>query len=185
MDQQWYSIFWKFHVSVITLILLSVWYVGREFSDAVYVTMTLFLLSIWCVGREFINGVDYIRRLSLSIHWRFKGVQLLCFRRRFMDQPWHSIFDNSMCQPWLYFCYQFYALVVNSLTLSITNISCHSVFIDDFKVYSYFVSPAIYGSDVTAFLTIPCISHDSIFVINLIHRSWIHWCCRLHTSSVT
>jgi hypothetical protein len=83
MDHQWQR-FWHFHAS----------------------TMTLFLLSIWCLGPEFIDAIDYIHRLSLSINWRFQGLQLLCFRWRFMDQPWHSVFDNFMHHPWLYFCYR-------------------------------------------------------------------------------
>jgi hypothetical protein len=59
-------------------------------------------LSIWCVGREFIDAVDAMRKLSLSIRWWFEGQLLLCFGRWFMDQPWHSVFDNSMRRPWLY-----------------------------------------------------------------------------------
>jgi hypothetical protein len=35
-----------------------------------------------------------------------------------------------------YFYYRFDASFVNSVTLSIPHGSCHSVFIDDFKVYS-------------------------------------------------
>jgi len=42
--------FWQFHASA----------------------MTHFLLSIWCIGREFIDTVDYIRLLSLNIHWWFQ-----------------------------------------------------------------------------------------------------------------
>jgi hypothetical protein len=41
-----------------------------------------------------------------------------------------------MCQPWLYFCYRFDVSVVNSLTLWIRYVSCHSVFMDDFLVYN-------------------------------------------------
>ena len=148
--------------------------------------MTLFLLSPWCVGREFIYGVDSMLYLSLSIHWPFQGLRLLCFGRRFMDQPWHSVFDNSMRQPWLYFCFRFDASVVNSLTLSIPWGICHSVFIDDFKVYVYSVLAAdLWISRDIAFLTIPYVSHDSIFSIDLMRRSWIHWRCRFHAVAVT
>ena len=209
--------------------------------------MTLFLLSIWCVGREFIDIIDSIRRLSLSIHWRFHGLQWLCFRRRFMDHPWHSVFDNSMSMlwlhfcyrfdasfvnsltlsilyvhchsifinnfkfnmdsvfaddlwisshiaffynsmslPWLYFFYRFDASFVNSLTLSIPYVGCHSVFIDNFKVYSdsVFADNLWISRDIT-FLKIPCVSHNSIFAIDLMRHSWIHWRCRFHTSAVT
>jgi hypothetical protein len=132
------------------------------------------------------DAVESIWQLSLSIHWRFQGLQLLSFHRRFMDQPWHGIFYNSMRRPWLYFCYRFDASVVNLLTQSITHVGCHSVFIDDFKVYSdsTFADDLWISSDL-AFMTIPCISHDCIFSIDLISRSWIHWRSRLHMSAVT
>jgi hypothetical protein len=91
-----------------------------------------------------------------------------------------------MRQPWLYFFYRVDASVVNSLTLSIPYVGCHSVFIDNFKVYSYFV----FASDLwiprdISFVTIPLVSHDSIFAINLMRHSWIYWRCRFHTSVVT
>jgi hypothetical protein len=74
---------------------------------------------------------------------------------------------------------------MNSLTLSIPHISWHSVFIDDFKVYSDFVfADDLWISRDIAFLTIPCVSHDSSFAIDLMSRSWIYWRCRLHTSAV-
>jgi len=77
--------FWQFHVAA----------------------MTLFLLSILCIVREFIDAIDSIQQLSLNIHWRFRGQLLLCFGRWFMDQPWHCVFGNSMHPPWLYFYYRF------------------------------------------------------------------------------
>jgi hypothetical protein len=148
--------------------------------------MTLFLLSIWCVVCEFSDAVHSIRQMSLSIHWWFQGLQLPYFRRRFMDQPWHSVFDNSMRRPSLYFCYQFDASVVISLTLSIPCGSCHSVFIDDFKVYCFSIlADDIWISRDLAFLTIPCINHDSIFAIDLMRLSWFHWRCRFHVAAVT
>jgi hypothetical protein len=147
---------------------------------------TLFLLSIWRVGLEFIDAIDSIRQLSLGIHWRFRGLQLLCFRWRFMDQLWHRVFDNSMCQPWLYFCYRFDVSVVNSLTLSITYVDYHSEFIDDFMVYSDSVLAAdLWISHDIVFLTILCINHDSTFAIDSIRRSRIHCRCRFHTTIVT
>jgi hypothetical protein len=148
--------------------------------------MTLFLLSIWCVSRQFSDAINSMLYLSLSIHWRFQGLRLLCFGRRFMYQPWHSVFDNSMRRPWLYFCFPFDASVVNSLTLSIPCSTCRSVFIDDFKVYCYSVLAAdLWISRDIAFLTIPCVRHDSIFDIDLMCWSWIHWRCRFHAVAVT
>jgi hypothetical protein len=148
--------------------------------------MTLFLLSIWCIGREFIDTVDYIRPLSLSFQWQLHCLQRLSFCWRFVYEQWHSVFDNSMRQPSLYFCYRFDASVVNSLTLSITYLGCHSVFIDDFKVYSCSVFAGdLWISRYIAFLTIWCVSHDIIFAINWMCRSWIQRHCRFHMSPVT
>jgi hypothetical protein len=148
--------------------------------------MTLFLLSTWCFRREFIDAVDSMLYLSLSIHWRFQGLSLLSFGRRFMYQPWLSVFNNSMRRPWLYFCFPFDASVVNSLTLSIPCGSCHSVFFEDFKVYCYsLLAGYLWISCDWVFFTIPWVGHDFIFAIDLMHRSWIQWLCRFHLVAVT
>jgi hypothetical protein len=75
---------------------------------------------------------------------------------------------------------------VNSLMLSIPYVSRHSVFIGDFKFNtgSVFADNLWISNDI-AFLTIPCVSQDSIFSIDLIIESCIHRRCRLHTSVVT
>jgi len=52
-----------------------------------------------------------------------------------MDQHWHIIFDNSLRQPWLYFRYQFDVSILNSFTLLISYVGCHSILSDDFLVY--------------------------------------------------
>jgi hypothetical protein len=60
---------------------------------------------------------------------------------------------------------------VNSLTLSIPYVNCHSVFSDDFKFYSddfKFYSDSVFADDfwsvVTQFsLTIPCVNDDPVF----------------------
>jgi hypothetical protein len=81
-----------------------------------------------------------------------------------MDQHWHSIFNNSLCQPWLYFCYRFEVSFVKSLTLSIPYVNCHSVFIDNFKFYRDFVlADDLWINTDIVFLTIPYVSHDSNF----------------------
>ena len=116
----------------------------------------------------------------------FQGLLLLCFGRRFMDQPCHSVFDNAMRRSWQYFCYRLDASVVNSLTLSIPYGSCHLVFFDDFKVYCYSVLAGdLWISRDITFLTIPRVGHDSIFAIDWMRRSWIHWRCRFHAEGVT
>jgi hypothetical protein len=93
---------------------------------------------------------------------------------------------KSMCRPWLYFCYPFHAWEGNYLTSSLPYGSCHSVSIDDFKVYrdSVFTDDLWISSD-KAFLPIPCVNHDFIFANDLMCRSWIQWRCLFHTSAVT
>ena len=124
--------------------------------------------------------------MSLSIKWWFNCLQRLNFRQRFMDLHWLSVFDNSMRQPWFYFCYGFYVSVVNSMRVSIPYSSCHSLLNDDLTVYSdsVFIDDLWICTDI-AFLTIPCVSHDSIFAINLMSRSWSLWRCGFRTPAVT
>jgi hypothetical protein len=57
---------------------------------------------------------------------------------------------------------------MNSVTLWIPLVSCHSVFRDDFLVFkvSAFVDDLWISSDI-AFLTILCVRHDSIFAVDL------------------
>jgi len=61
---------------------------------------------------------------------------------------------------------------VNSLTLSFPYVSCHSVFIDDSKVYrdSVFAKELWISFNIT-FLTILCVSHDSTFAMDFMRRS--------------
>jgi hypothetical protein len=77
-----------------------------------------------------------------------------------------------MRHPRLYFCYRFDAAVVNSLTLAMPDVGCHSVFIDNFKVYSdsVFADDLWISSDIV-FLIIPCVILDSIFAIDLMRLS--------------
>ena len=37
----------------------------------------------------------------------FLVLQWLSFRCRFLDQHWYCVFDDSMRQTWIYFCYRF------------------------------------------------------------------------------
>jgi hypothetical protein len=61
---------------------------------------------------------------------------------------------------------------VNSVTLSLPYGRSHSVFIDDFKVYSYSVFGGhLWISRDIAFLAIPCVGHHFIFAIDLMRLS--------------
>jgi len=115
----------------------------------------------------------------------FLVLQWLSFRCRFLDQHWHSVFDDSMCQTWIYFCYRFHASVVNSLTVSTSYGSCHSYFSGDFRVYSDFVLGDDFSSVGTQFsLAIPCVNDDSLFSFDFVRQPWISMCCRFHPSAV-
>jgi len=71
--------------------------------------MTLFSLLISFVNRELVFAVDSIRQPWLNFQRWFLVLLWLSFRWRFMDQHWHIVFDYSMHQTWIYFCYRFYA----------------------------------------------------------------------------
>jgi len=148
--------------------------------------VTLFLLSIWCGCREFIDVVDYIRQLSLNIHWRFQGLKWLYFRCRFMDQQWHNVFDNSIHRPWLFFA-------IDLMRLSWFQWRCrfHTAAVTQYSLMIWRSTVTIFFADNLwiscdiMFLTIACVSHNSIFTIYLMLRLWIQWRYRFHTAVVT
>jgi len=157
MRQPWLYFCYRFDTSFVNSLTLSIPYVTchsvfiddfkvyRDFvfandlwisNDIAFLTIPCvshnsILLSIWCIGHEFIDAVDYIRRLSFSFHWWFQGLQLLCFRRRFMDQPCitfltipcssqDSIFHiDWMRRSWIQWRCWFYTLVVTQYSLTI------------------------------------------------------------------
>jgi len=148
--------------------------------------MTLFSLMISFLNRELVFAVHSIRQPGLNFQRWFLVLQWHSFRWRFMDQHCHSMFDDSMHQIWIYFCYRFYASLVNSLTLSTPYISCQSYFSGDFKVYGDSVFPDDFWSVVTQFsLTIPCVNDDSVFSNDFIRQPWISICCGFHPSPLT
>jgi len=148
--------------------------------------MTLFSLLISSVNRELVFSVDSIHDPCLNFQRWFLILQWLSFRRRFMDQHSHCGFDDSMPQTWIFFCYRFYASLVNSLTLSTPYVRCHSYFSGDFKVYGDSVFTDDFWSVVTQFsLTIPCVNHDSVFSHDFILQPWISIRCRFHPSALT
>jgi len=148
--------------------------------------MTLFSLLISSVNHELVFTVDSIRQPWLNFQRWFLVLQWLSFRWRFMDQHWHCVFDDSMHQTWIYFCYRFYASLVNSLTLSYPYVSCHSYFSGDFKVYGDSVFADNFWSVRTQFsLTIPCVNDDSVFSNDFIHQPGINIRCRFHPSPLT
>jgi hypothetical protein len=91
----WRCFHWRFHAS----------------------TMTLFSLMISLVNRELVFAVDSTRQPWLNFQRWFLVLQWLSFQWRFMHKHWHWVFDDSMRQTWICFCYRFYASLMNSLTL--------------------------------------------------------------------
>ena len=137
------------------------------------------------VNRELVFAVHSIRQPGLYFQRWFLVLHWLSFRWRFMDQHWHSVFDDSMHQRWIYFCYRFYASLVNSLTLSTPYVSCQSYFWGDFNVYGDSVFVHDFWSVVTQFsLTIPGVNDDSMFSNDFIHQPWISIRCRFYPSPV-
>jgi hypothetical protein len=144
MRQTWIYFCYRFLVSVVNSLTLSTPYVSclsyysgdfRVYSDFVlgddfWSVVTQFSLTIPCVNDDPVFSFDFVRQPWINMRCRFhpSGVnqfqswflvlQRLSFRCRFLYQHWHNVFDDSMRQTWIYFCYRFLALVVNSLTLS-------------------------------------------------------------------
>jgi len=148
--------------------------------------MTLFSLLISSVNRELVFAVDSIRHAWLNFQRWFVVLQWLSCRWRFLDKHWHSVFDDSMRQTWIYFCYRFYASLENSLTLSTPYVGCHSYFSGDFKVYFDSVFADDFWSLVTQFsLTIPYVNDDSFFSIDFIRQPWISIRYGFHPSPLT
>jgi len=160
--------------------------------------VTQFSLTIPCVNDDSVFSIDFLRQPWISLRYRFRSsavtqfqtwflvLQWLSFRWRFLDQHWHSVFDDSMRQTWIYFCYRFHASVLNSLTLSTPYVTCHSYYSGDFRVHSDSVFADDFCSVVTHFsLKIPCVTDDSVFSIDFVRQPWIMMRCRFHPSAMT
>jgi len=148
--------------------------------------MTLFSLRISLVNRELVFAVDSTRQSWLNFQRWFLILQWLSFRWRFMHKHWHWVFDDSMRQTWIYFCYRFYTSLVNSLTLPTPFVTCPSYFSGNFKVNTHSVFVDNLWSVVTRFsLTIPCVNDDSVFSNDFTRQPWISIRCRFYPSVVT
>jgi len=212
MLQTWIYFCYRFYASLVNSLTRSTPYVSSHsyfsgdfkvnihyvFADDFWSVVTQFSLMIPCVNDDSVFSIDFICQLRIRIPCRFYPspwlnfqrwflvLQWLSFRWRFMDQHWHSVFDDSMCQTWIYFCYRFYASLVKSLTLSTPYVSCQSYFSGDFKVYGDYVFDDDLWSVVMHFsLMIPCVNDDSVFSIDFIRQPWISIRCRFHPSPLT
>jgi len=148
--------------------------------------MTLFSLLISFVNRELVFAMDSIHHPWLNFQRWILVLQWLSFRWRFMHKHWHCVFDDSMRQTWIYFCYRFYVSLVNSLMLLTQYVSCHSYFSGHSKVTSHSVFADDFRSVATQFsIMIPCVDEDSVFSFDLIRQPWISMRCRFHPSALT
>ena len=83
-----------------------------------------------------------------------------------------SIFAiDLMRRSWILSRCRFHAVAVTQYSLTISR--------------STVLAGDLWISRDLAFLTIPCISHDSIFAIDLLRLSWFHWRCRFHAAANT
>jgi len=157
------------------------------FADDFRAVATQFSLTIPCVNDDSVFSIDFIRQPWISMRCRFHQSAVTQFSKMISRSiVTHSVFDDSMRQTWIYFCYWFYASLVNLLTLSTPYVSCHSYFSGDFKVYGDSVFADGFRSVATQFsLTIPCVKDDSVFLIDFIRQPWISMRCRFHQSAVT
>jgi len=147
--------------------------------------MTLFLLLNSCVDHEFIYSIDSIRSChsifidDFKVHSDSVFVDDLWISRDIEFLPIPCVSHDSifaidlMHQSWIQWCCRFRTPAITQYSLTIST-SIATLF-----------SLMIYGSPVTSFLTISCVSHDSIFAINLMCQSWINWRCRFHRLLVT
>ena len=148
--------------------------------------MTLFSLMISLVNRELVFAVDSTRQPWLNFQRWFLVLQWLSFCWRFMDQHWHSVFDDSMRQNESIFAIGFMRRSWILLTLSTPYVSCHSYFRCDFKVYGDSVFADDFWPVGTQFsLTIPCVNDDSVFSNDFTRQPWISIRCQFYQSAVT
>jgi len=120
---QWLCFRWRFLVSVDAVSLAIPWVNDDPVLSFDFVPQPW--ISMRC--RFHPSAVTQFERWFLILQW-------LSFRCRFLDQHWHSVFEDSMHQTWIYFCFRFLAVVVNSLTLSTPYVSCFSYYSGDFRV---------------------------------------------------
>jgi hypothetical protein len=112
-----------------------------------------FAMTIPCVYDDSVFYNDFIHQPWISIRCRLYPSVVIQFSKMIscstVTQHWHSVFDDSKRQTWIYFSYRFYASLVNSLTLSTPYVSCHSYFIGDFKVNSH----SVFADDFLSIVT--------------------------------
>jgi hypothetical protein len=197
LRQPWISLRCRFHSSAVTqfqtwfLVLqwLSFhWLFLDQHWHSVFDNSMRKHESIFAIGFSRRSWILWRCRLHTSAATHFtvaiSGSKVTLFSWQFLDQHWHSVFDDSLRQTRIYFCYWFHASVVNSLTVSTPYVSCHSYFSVDFWVYSDFVLGDDFWSVVTQFsLAIPCLNGDSLFSFDFVRQPWIRMRCRFHSSA--
>jgi len=213
MPQTWIYFSYRFYASLVNSLTQSTpsvschsyfsgnikVYVDSVFADDFWSVVTQFSLTIPCVNDDTVFSNDFIRQPWISIRCRFHPSPLTQFSTM-ISHPTvtqfskmisrstvsHSVFDNSMPQTRIYFCYPFNASLVYPLTLSTPYVRFHSYFSGDFMVNSHSVFADDFWSVVMQFsLTIPCVNDDSVFSIDFIRQPWISIRCQFQPSTLT
>jgi hypothetical protein len=105
-----------------------------------------------------------------------------------MDQHWHSVFDDSMHQTWIYFCYRFYAplWILWRCRLHTSAVTHTSVAISRSPVtlFSLTISGRLgrsfhwrfHASTMTMFsLLISFVNRELVFAIDSIRQPWLNF----------
>jgi hypothetical protein len=201
MRQTWIYFCYRFYVSLVNSLNLSTPHVSCHsylsgdfkvnshslFADDFWSVVPEFSLTIPCVNDDSVFSTDFTRQPWISMRCRFHPSTVTQFSKMISRSTvTHSVFDDSMRQTWIYFCYRFYASLVNSLKLSTPHVSCHSYLSGDFKVKSHSLFAGDFWSVVPQFsLTIPCVNDDSVFSTDFTRQPWISIRCRFYPSAVT
>jgi hypothetical protein len=136
--------------------------------------VTQFSLTIPCVNYDSFFAIDLKRQAWVSFSCWF----LTSFVTQFSMMISRSIVTQFSLTIYRSVVTQFSLTTSGSpmtwFSLTISCVCRNSNFDDDFEVCSDIVFP-----------TSPCVSHESIFAIDFMRLSWIHWHCRFHTSAFT
>jgi hypothetical protein len=132
--------------------------------------VTLSILYIGCHSvffDDFKFDRDFVFADDLCISYDIAFLTIPCVSHDFI----FSI--DFMCRSWINWLCWLHMSALTQYSLMISR-----------SIVTVFTADLWISRDI-AFLTIPCIGHDSIFAIDWMCRSWINWRCRLNTSAVT
>jgi len=157
-------------------------YSDSVFAEDLQISSDIAFLTILCISHNSILAIDLMCWSLIHLRCRFHMSGGTQFSKMISISTVNkfslTIYGSAVT---LHFS-QFHAVAMTLFLLSIQYVSWHLVFSDDFKFYSesVFANDLWISSDI-AFLIIPCVNNDSIFAIEFMRRSWIHWRYWFHT----